>query len=260
MTETDRLLNTDVAVPVWLRSLELAPDTLPHHLSHPEQSADAYIRKQNIALGERILSKRRVYLDQKFWIYCRDAARGNPKHESHRRLYQALQKSAASGQLVCPASHIVLEETFKQSDQATRSSTADVVQELSGGIAIQPFPVLFQAEILNFLVAQGPWSTDIYPVEQFAWTHIGNVFGHLSPVCDAFDTRTLQAFQKAWFDLMAQVTFPVLVESLSPVPKRFFTRLVNFTTPKTNSARHTGKTSAPSSKLFLLNLPEVSMP
>ena len=221
MTETDGHFDADAAVPDWLRKLDLTPDTLPYHLSHSEPSADAYVRRQHLALGERMLQKRRVYLDQKFWIYCRDAVRGSHKHLTHQRLYEALQKGVTSGQLVCPANHIVLEETFKQTDPTTRSSTAHVVQELSGGIAVQPFPVLFQAEILHFLVTTRPWNTDVYPVEQFAWTYVGNVFGHLSPICDAFDARTLQAIQKAWFDLMAKVTFPILVESLSPIPEKF---------------------------------------
>ena len=218
MTHTERPLDLDAPVPDWLRKLDLTPDTLSYHLSHPEPSADAYVRAQHLALGGHVLQKRRVYLDQKYWIYCRDAARGTPKQAEHKRLYEILQEAVTSGQLLCPASHLVLEETLKQTDSATRASTAQVVQELSGGIAVQPFPVLFQAEILHFLVTTRPWDVDAYPVEQLAWTHVGNVFGHLSPVCSAFDPDTLRAIQKAWFDLMANVTFPTLAESLAPMP------------------------------------------
>lgn len=210
-------LNSDAAVPDWLQKLDLTLDTLPHHMAHQAQTADAYIRRRHLCLGEHVLQKRRVYLDQKYWIYCRDAARGEAKSPAHERLYETLLEGVNAGNLLCPASHVVLEETFKQSDPATRMLTAELVQNLSCGIAVQPFPVLSQAEILHFLMATRPWAVDIYPTEQLAWTYVGNIFGHMSPVCNAFDQMTQIAIQKAWFDLMAKMTFPSLVEALTPV-------------------------------------------
>jgi hypothetical protein len=209
--------DSDSSVPDWLRKLDLSPDRISYHLSHPEPSSDAYVREQHLALGTQILKKKRVYLDQKYWIHCRDAACGAPGRMEHRHLYEALKKGVNSGRLLCPASHLVLEETLKQTDLATRASTAQVVQELSDGIAIQPVPVLFQAEILHFLIAARSLDMDAYPVEQLAWTYVGNLYGHQSPRCSEFDPETIRAVQKAWFDLMANVTFPMLAEASAPM-------------------------------------------
>ncbi len=220
INNSDAQYDPGATAPDWLRKIDITHDTLPYHMGHQEQTADAYIRAQHLSLGECMLQKRCVYLDQKFWIYCRNAARGMAQNPAHERLYQTLREGVASGILVCPASHIVLEETFKQSDPATRMLTAELVQNLSCGIAVQPFPVLSQAEILYFLTATRTWAVDVYPTEQFAWTYIGNLYGHMTPVCKAFDQKTLQAIQKAWFDRMAKMTFPILVEALAPTREK----------------------------------------
>jgi hypothetical protein len=206
------------ACPDWIQALDPKFHTLSFHLQHPEVSRDEYIRSQYVALGEQVLAQRRIYLDQKYWIYCRDVVRGRPRDPLHTEIYEALRHAVKSGKAVCPASHLILEETLKQEDPESRLLTATIVQELSAGAALQPFPVLFQAEILHFLGATHPQPVDLYPCEQMAWTYIGDVFGHMSPVSTAFDADTEKAIQKAWFDLMAGMPFPVLAESLSPVP------------------------------------------
>lgn len=203
----------------WLREIDLDSSTLSYHLSHSEISTTAYIRAQNIALGADVLQKKRVYLDQKYWIHCRDAARNFSK-PIYKHLYETLQKGVKEGQLLCPASHLILEETLKQTDSATRDLTAHIIQELSDGVTIQPIDVLDQAEILHFLMTTRSWKVEAYPIEQLAWTCIGNVFGHLSPVNEMFDSETNQAMQKEWFDLMSKITFPTLVKALASMPDR----------------------------------------
>ena len=206
------------ACPEWLQALDPKFDTLSFHLQHPEISPDEYIRSQHIALGGQVLAKRRIYLDQKYWIYCRDVVRGRPRNPLHTEIYEVLRHAVKSGRALCPASHLILEETLKQEDPESRHLTATIVQELSAGVALQPFPVLFQAEILHFLTTTRPWPVDVYPCEQMAWTYIGNVFGHMSPVSTAFDADTEKAIQKAWFDLMTAMQFPLLAKSMFPPP------------------------------------------
>ena len=206
--------------PDWFQEIDLDSSTLSYHLSHPETSTTAYIKAQNIALGADVLQKKRVYLDQKYWIYCREAARNSSKQTIYKHLYETLQKGVKDGQLICPASHLILEETLKQTDSATRDLTAHIIQELSDGITIQPIDVLDQAEILHFLMTTRSWKVEAYPIEQLAWTYIGNVFGHPIPVNEMFDQETNRAIQKTWFDLMAKIKFPTLVKALASMPDR----------------------------------------
>lgn len=44
------------------------------------------------------------------------------------------------------------------------------------------------------------------------------MFGHISPVSTGFDGNTEKAIRKAWFDLMGGIQFPVLAETLYPIP------------------------------------------
>ena len=216
----------DPQCPEWLRKLDVTPNTIEYHLGRPEQSPDEYIRSRHIDLGAEVLKKKRIYLDQNYWIYCREAARGRPKCAEHALLYDMLKAAVGEGKLICPASHIILEETLKQSDDYTKALTAQTVQELSAGIAIQPFPVLIQAEVLHFLVATRPWKVDCYPVEQLAWTYIGNVFGHDTPKNIEYDQAVTQAIQKAWFDYMAQMEFSPLIEAMSSMPNKMRSSLL----------------------------------
>ncbi len=204
--------------PKWLEKLDPKFNTLSFHLQHPEIDPDIYIRSQHVALGDMVLKKRRIYLDQKYWIYCRDVIRGKPQHPLHPEIYKLLSNAVKAGEAVCPASHLVLEETLKQEDSESRYLTATVVQELSTGISLQAYPVLSQAEILHFLITTRPYPVNAYPCEQLAWTHIGNVFGHISPISTGFDANTEKAIRKSWFDLMGGIQLPTLTESLYPLP------------------------------------------
>lgn len=195
--------------------MESIPNTISYHLAHPEPTADEYIRSRHLDLGAEVIKKRRIYLDQKFWIYCRDAAMGHPQSDDYALLYKKLQDAVRSGKVICPASHIILEETLKQTDISTKNATARVVQELSTGVAVQPFPVLLQAEMLHFFAFASAGVDNCFPIEQMAWTYIGNIYGHMSPVLTGCDQHVAQAVQKAWYDDMARIDFPVLIAEYS---------------------------------------------
>lgn len=200
--------------PEWLRKLDLSPDTLGYHMEHPEPPPGRYIREQHLALGAKVLAKRRVYLDQNYWNYCRDAARGAAQHPLHEELYALLQDGVSRGLILCPASHLVFEETLKQDDPKSRDLTARVIQDLSTGVSLQPPPVLAQLEVLYFLYTSCQ-QKDAYAPEQLAWTYIANLLGHPSPVLKKVPPGLNNAIQKAWFDSMARFTFTTLVEAMS---------------------------------------------
>ena len=210
---------TEGSLPDWLREMDAIPDTLADHLRTPGVTPDEYIRAKHLGLGQKVLTKKRVYLDQNYWNYCRDVVRDKAQHPLHGDILHLLRDGVASGCLFCPASHLVLEETLKQKDPSSRELTAKVVQELSTGIGVQPFAVLDQAEILHFAVTTRPWRVNAYPPEQLVWSHIGNLFGHMSPVVKAFDEPTRAAIQKAWFDAMSCVTFPTLLKAMAEFPE-----------------------------------------
>lgn len=240
--------------PNWLNDIaDIELDTISFHLSHPELLPDAYIRKKNIELGESVLKKHRIYLDQKYWIYCRDVLTGSSRNPIHNELYNLLKRGVAEGKLICPASHLILEETLKQTDPATRQLTAQVVQELSDGVTLQPWPVLYQAEILHFLMTERPWKVNVIPVEQLVWTYVGNVFGHATPICDEFDKNTSNAIQKAWFDFMSRIKFTTLAKAL-PANKAVLYRPVAFYEQQNEQCKEHRKDFASFKQAFMIEL------
>jgi hypothetical protein len=131
------------------------------------------------------------------------------------KIYEVLKHAIETGKAFCPANSVLLEETLKQSDLETRQITSTIIQELSTGIALQPFPDLCRTEILHFLEATRPWPVEIYPLEQLVWTYIGNIFGHAMPESRMLDNAAMNALKKSWFDLMGRMSFPSLIKSFA---------------------------------------------
>ncbi len=48
--------------------------TIEKHKNQPNITLDEYVREKRIELAKRVLLKKSVYLDTKFWIILRDAA------------------------------------------------------------------------------------------------------------------------------------------------------------------------------------------
>ena len=202
--------------PSWARNLTSFSNTLAFHLAHPEENVNTYIKRKNIELGLKVVRKKRVYLDQNHWLFCRDAKRGTPQNKLHTRMYELLQQGVKEEKLICPASHVVLEETLKQTDAETRAVTAEVVDKLSKGVTLQPAHVLEQTEFLHFLASTPASSTSVHALDELAWTHTGNVMGTPLPVVQGLDELTLAALQKDIFDLISALPFSVLIDALSP--------------------------------------------
>lgn len=247
-------IQADTIRPDWLDDIaDIELNTISFHLAHPEPLPDKYIRKKNIELGKCVLKKYRVYLDQKYWIYCRDASTGSSKFPIHNELYNLLKKGVTEGKLICPASHLILEETLKQTDPATRQLTAQVVQELSDGVTLHPCPLLDQAEILHFLMTERPWKVNAIPVEQLVWTYVGNVFGHATPICNEFDNNTSNAIQKAWFDSMSRIKFTILASAL-PANKAVLHRPATFYEQQNEQCKEHRKDFTSFKEAFMIEL------
>src|SRR5437016_4773400 len=84
------------------------PDTLGMHRQHPEMSLDCYCRYRRGMVAERAMSRKRLYLDQRYWIYCRDAHLGHPQRPLHAEIWGRLQQAVDQGLIWCPVSYSVL--------------------------------------------------------------------------------------------------------------------------------------------------------
>ncbi len=132
-------------------------------------------------LGQLVLSKRRIYLDTKFWnTFCDVEFEGTTGGEAFEAL-TLLRKSVLSGDCVCPAEYSVLNEVLRQRLPDKRTTTALLVDELSDGVLVTSAEDRVTIEVSRFVqnaVARRP--TALAPTDE-VWTRPAFAFGHLSP-------------------------------------------------------------------------------
>ncbi len=203
-------------VPAWMKSLADAPDTLSYHLAHPEENFDTYYKRKKLERAQDVIAKKKIYLDQKYWIYCRDVEMGRSKECIHQEIYEALKSLVSKGIAICPTSHLVLEETTKQLDLNTRRSTASVIDRLSGNISLEPIPYLDSLEW--FCYFQNIYAKEnciaIVAKNNFAWTWSSYMLDTRIPHSPWMGESTNTAFKKAFFDSLTHLPFSNVLDAL----------------------------------------------
>lgn len=203
--------------PEWMKSLKWGESSLGYHLKNNKfESSSSYIWKKDIELGRNALTKKRVYLDMKYWIYMRDVCFGHSKEASHQKLYRLLTEAVKSEKILSPPSHIVLREIFKNKTRSSREKGAIVMDNLSKGVALKPPDELMWFEIRYFLDKYTHNKSPL-PPSFFAWTYCANVLGFKMPVSEGFNDQTMNAIQKFWYDLMANRPFSALVDGMDGI-------------------------------------------
>lgn len=175
---------------------------------------EEYIKNRHLELGRHVCSKYRIYLDQKFWIYLRDAKYGNNNDEHQCRLYDIIRSLVQKGLAICPISFSVYAETIRQGDKQSRIRTAQVIDELSGNVTLKPFVNLNYLEIAGFFKGMLLGKEHLYPREYLAWDHIFFFMGVPVPKSEAFDKQTNAFLQKAFYEQASQTTFTQIMEKL----------------------------------------------
>lgn len=196
----------------WMKD---SPDTFKHHLENPEPGVDAYARRKRIDLGQRLASLRRIYLDTKYWLYLRDVRLNRPQKDIHVEVHDELKRLRSAGRTICPISYPIFSELLYQSDRATRSATAQMIDEFSDGCSIQPPEELFKRELTHFFTRNTNSSTDLHDVVEMVWTKASFVLGDsfVRP-SDAFPKNVAAALAKAFDDFLWSVSLENMVETL----------------------------------------------
>jgi hypothetical protein len=131
----------------------------------------------------------------------------------HVEIWKYLHNLVRSGRALCPMEWASMLETFKQSDKATRSQTAEVMDDLSGGIALQSASGRRAAEfryLCDFLAGQ-----QSVPPITVVWTTPFFAFGELAYDSRSRDAAELAAICKSMIDVFSRMRFPDC-----PVPRK----------------------------------------
>jgi hypothetical protein len=83
---------------------------LTHHRAHPNVTVDEHLLELEKDVAGQALSKFRVYLDLRYWIFFRDVVQGKPRKAIHSKLFDAINQRVEDGKLICPITEAVFFE------------------------------------------------------------------------------------------------------------------------------------------------------
>ncbi|MEJ0047152.1 MAG: hypothetical protein WDN04_14320 [Rhodospirillales bacterium] len=177
-------------------------------------SIERHSRARQIELGNSLHGRRKIYLDARFWIIMRDVALGVHAEPTARKLLYYLRCGVTEGRLFCPISASMFVELMKQPNTAGRRiGTAQLIDELSLGVAMIPSQIIMRTEIYSFLLrAKG--GVDLHPMQELIWTKIAYVFGDMYPSLVRVSPTMELAVQKSFFDYLWNHSLSDIVKTM----------------------------------------------
>lgn len=193
--------------------------TLAYHRQHPEISLERYVRSKVLASADRVLARKIVYLDTRFWVLLRDVSLGRPKDSVNSQILGRLRELIAAGKVICPINADTLAELLKQRDATTRLATAQLIDELSLGAALQSSEERVRTELMHCvqLSLRGPATLE--PLERLVWTSPAYVLGHTFPVWKSLPEDEQLAWQKAFTDYLWDFSLADQISHLKDMPE-----------------------------------------
>lgn len=188
-------------------------------------SIEQHSRMRQIELGQTLGSRRKIYLDARFWIMIRDVAFGICTEPAARKLLHHLRRGVTGGRLVCPISASMFLELMKQPyTPSRRIGTAQLIDELSLGIAMIPPRIAMGTEIHSFLLkAKG--NDNLYPMQDLIWTKVAYVLGNSYPSLSQISLVENFSMQRSFFDYLWDFSLSNIVNIIGDN----FPRLEGFT-------------------------------
>jgi hypothetical protein len=200
-------------------ALDPQKNTFDYHRKHPEVSLEKYFRSKAIETADRVLARKAIYLDTRYWVALRDVRLGRARTTLDEELLNTLTTLVDNGKVVCPINANILAELLKQEDEATRLTTARLIEELSQGIALQPEDERIGTELAHCiqLSLRGPDALE--PLKRLVWTSVSYTLGCVFPTVDSLPPAEMLACQKAFTDHLWDIPFSDQISMLGDPPK-----------------------------------------
>lgn len=187
------------------------------HREKPNVSVIDHLQTRIANLAHWVTSRRRIYLDTRYWILIRDATLNRAQQPIHNVLLDTLRRGVCAGTMICPLSVSTYFELLRQSDENTRNATIRLMDELSCGVTIQNETDRLKTEVLHFFTETTARKTIPDPPISKVWTKIPYVLGTALPSSPEIPTSELKAIQKAFIDLMWTISLEEMMTD-TPLP------------------------------------------
>ncbi len=204
-------------VPASLRGGSFDERNFQYHLAHPEVSLEQHRRAKVLETGERVLRRRAVYLDTNYWIMLRDAYMGRSNDQTFQRLLETLRSAVRNEKAICPFAFDIFSEVMKQSADC-RTATANLIDELSEGVTLQPANERIATEILHCFLRTQRGVETLEPLSKLVWTSSSYVVGFIFPSLPGLPPETELALQKSYTDSLWNLGFSHAAACLGDLP------------------------------------------
>jgi hypothetical protein len=183
-----------------------ASDDVTRHMALPNLSVAEHLRGLMAQASSVCRSRRKLYLDTRYWVFLREAAIGRPNKPEHAAILTVLREKVATGLAVCPVSDVAFMELTSQTDDNTRAATARLWDELSLGIALESERTRVRTELDHFLsfpeLEAAPGA-----LRELVWTRPCFILGPIVPDLKEVPPSLRLATQKAFLDTLWEATF-----------------------------------------------------
>jgi len=195
--------------------------TFSHHLLHPEISLERHVRSKVLETADRVLRLKRIYLDTRYWVDLCEVHLGRARNSVYEELLETLTHLVRAGQAICPINANIFAEVLKQRDDKTRLATAELIDELALGIAIQPEDERIGTEIHHCFLRSQLGDDPLEPLERLVWTSVSYLLGYTFPIFDGIGEAEMLAAQKSLTDDFWNIPFSQQILMLGQAPSEF---------------------------------------
>src|SRR6266487_3179382 len=196
------------------------------HAQTASLSFEAYRRRRYDELNAWVRARKAVYLDLKYWIWLRDPV-ASPFPAETEALRTALTHGVISGRLFCPVSYPAFVELMRINPPSLRLRQAEIMDELSVGIAIRNGFDMAEIEFCEFFGRNLPALRAIpYRVET-VWCPVGQMVVEKYPYHDELPADVMERCRKVMLDVMweKRMTDYAALEGLPEHPRDTATRV-----------------------------------
>jgi len=178
-------------------------------------SLNGHLKQRVLELQDKLRRRVCIYLDQKYWIYLRDAKAGTAQRKCHKKLLRLFEDLLADDRIICPVSSSTLSESLKIHVPERLKATARIIDEFSQGIAIRPMDERIRLEFFEAWDRRSSTSSNIRAARHFVWTTPALVDGlPLGTPPDNFPPSTAIAIGKTIVDELVSMSFSKSLEFL----------------------------------------------
>jgi hypothetical protein len=192
--------------------MKFQTNTIEKHRQEPNVSLEEYTKGRRIQLGEDIKLRKKIYLDTNFWLELRDVILERQAMKNFIDLLGLLRNGVETGKLLCPISDENYYEILQQSDESTLKTSANLIDELSNGVALLSTHERTQFEILYFIRSLTNGADSVYNPEVFVWSKVSHILGTIHPTSTPFSSEDELAIQKSFFDRMWSISLSEMIE------------------------------------------------